>query len=80
MDELTEHAEKHCSHLTKDTFYWRQKMIEILVNQPDGIPLFWASRNCLYEAAGIPKAMYEAFDTQVLHTALGRVVDDAQTS
>jgi hypothetical protein len=80
MDELTEHAEKHCSHLTKDNYYWRQKMVEILVNQPGGIPLFWASRLCIYEAAGVPRPVYEALDTQALHTALGKVVDNAQTS
>lgn len=80
MDELTEHAEKHCSHLTKDNFYWRQKMVETLVNQPGGIPLFWPTRSCIYEAAGIPKPMYMLLDNQALHTALGKVANDAQAS
>lgn len=80
MDELTEHAEKHCSHLTRDNFYWWQKMVDILVNQPGGVPSFYASRNCVYEANGIPKAIYNAYDGRAFHEAIKRVSQNAQAS
>ena len=52
MDELTEHAEKHCSHLTKDNYYWLVNMVNLLANQPNGVPTFYHSRYCLYDAQG----------------------------
>lgn len=80
MDELTDHAEQHCSHLTRDNFYWFQKMVETLVSQPGGVPSFCASRYCVYEAAGIPRVLADSYDIQALHEALKRVSQNAQTS
>ena len=78
MDELTEHAEKHCSHLARDGYYWRSKMIHVLANQEGGPPSFCASRYCLYQSNGIPQAIYEAYDIQAFHTALGRLAQNAK--
>ena len=80
MDELTEHAEQHCSHLTRDNFYWFQKMVETLVNQSGGVPSFYASRHCVYEAAGIPRVMVDLFDGKAFHEAMKRSANNAQTS
>jgi hypothetical protein len=70
MDELIEHAEKHCSHLTKDNYFWFAKMVDLLASQESGVPSFYHSRYCIYDANDIPKAIYEMFDTQAFHAAM----------
>ena len=72
MDELLEHAEKHCSHLAKDNYYWFVKMVDLLANQTSGVPSFYHSRYCIYDANEIPKVIYEMLDTQAFHAAMKR--------
>ena len=73
MDDLIEHAEKHCSHLAKDNYAWYVSMVNLLSNQTNGVPSFYHSRYCIYDAGGIPKAIYELFDTQAFHAAMKNI-------
>lgn len=79
MDELIEHAQKHCSHLAKDNYAWYVAMVELLTNQSSGVPSFYHSRFCIYDANGIPKSVYELLDMQAFHAAIKKSTY-AQTS
>jgi hypothetical protein len=70
MDELDEHAGKHCSHLALSDVDYCNYMTKVLLT--DDIPLAQEDRFKKYESVKLPVNVYKKLDLRALENAISR--------